>query len=119
MAMMDSQARPVICRPAGSIAAASTSRYPDENHCKFDFDACSALDSVGSATLSTVPSRPTARTDRLTATSAHHLAAGTARRHGSGRSGQGRYEPGPEAGGRLSEASASRSCSRSRICSGV
>src|SRR5262245_9281404 len=58
-------------RPAGSIAAASTKRYPDENHCRSDSDARNAPASVGSATLKTVPSRPTASTARLTAPSAH------------------------------------------------
>ena len=58
--------------PTGSIAAASTSRYPDENHCKSDSDACSACASVGRATLNTVPSKPTATTARLTAARAHH-----------------------------------------------
>jgi hypothetical protein len=62
-------------RPAGSIAAASTSRYPDENHCRSDSDACSALASVGRATLSTVLSTPTHRIARLTAPSAHHRRA--------------------------------------------
>src|SRR5450631_1938072 len=60
-------------RPAGSIAAASTRKYPDENHCRSDPDACSTLDSAGSATLSSVPSKPTATTTRLTAPSAHHF----------------------------------------------
>src|SRR5580658_2340395 len=58
--------------PAGSIAAASTRKYPEENHWRSASEACSALDSVGRATLSTVPSTPTARTARHTAPSAHH-----------------------------------------------
>src|ERR1039458_4323 len=60
-------------RPAGNIAAANTRKYPDENHWRSDSDACSALDSVGRATLSTVPSTPTARMARLIAPRAHHL----------------------------------------------
>jgi hypothetical protein len=60
-------------RPTGSIAAANTSRYPDENHCRSDSDACRVCARVGKATLSTVPSSPTAITARFTAASAHHL----------------------------------------------
>ena len=59
--------------PAGSIAAASTSRYPDWNHCRSDSVAWSAVASVGTATLRIVPSRPTARTESVSAPSAHHL----------------------------------------------
>ena len=57
--------------PAGRTDVASTSRYPEENHCRSASPACRRPASVGSATLSTVPSRPTASTAKLTAPSAH------------------------------------------------
>src|SRR3981081_3773499 len=55
------------------MAAASTSRYPAENHWRSVSVACSAVESVGRATLSTVPSSPTASTASMSAPSAHHL----------------------------------------------
>src|SRR5690242_18279558 len=61
--------------PAGSIPAARTRAYADENHWRSDSDAFSAPARVGSATLSTVTSRPTARTARSRAASAHHFRA--------------------------------------------
>lgn len=59
-------------KPAGSIAAASTRKYPEENHCRSGSDARSDLASLGSATLRTVLSMPTHRTVRNTAPNAHH-----------------------------------------------
>src|ERR1019366_3262931 len=38
-------------RPAGSIDAANTRRYSDENHWRSDSDAWNAFESVGRATL--------------------------------------------------------------------
>ncbi len=60
-------------RPAGSIAAARTRKYPEENHCRSDSDASSAFASVGRATLRTVLSMPTHKIVTNTAPSAHHL----------------------------------------------
>src|SRR5579884_892131 len=60
-------------RPTGSIDAASTKRYPEENHCRSVSVACRAPASVGSATLRTVPSSPTASVARASAPSAHHF----------------------------------------------
>jgi hypothetical protein len=67
-------------KPSGSIAAANTSRYADENHCRSDADACSFRASVGSATLRTVASRPTATPPITNAPSAHHRRTPTPRR---------------------------------------
>lgn len=57
------------------MAAAKTRKYPEENHWRSDSEACNAPDKVGRATLSTVPSTPTAKIARLRAPSAHHLRA--------------------------------------------
>ena len=43
------------------------------NHCRSAADACSDTASVGSATLSTVASRPTASTPSESPASAHHF----------------------------------------------
>ncbi len=59
--------------PAGSMAAASARRYPEENHWRSDSDACSAVASVGSATLRMVPSMFTASTASMRAARASHL----------------------------------------------
>ena len=47
------------------------------NHCRSVADACSDTASVGSATLSTVASSPTASTPSVSPASAHHFRAPT------------------------------------------
>jgi len=61
--------------PPGSSPTASASVYADTNHCRSVAEACSDPARVGSATLSTVASSPTASTPSVSPASAHHFRA--------------------------------------------
>src|SRR5262249_62424902 len=63
--------------PPGISATASASVYEEMNHCRSVALACSDTASVGSATLSTVASSPTASTPSDSPASAHHFRAPT------------------------------------------